>query len=178
MDLRGIISVSGLSGLHKVVAQTKNGLLVESLIDGKRQPIYNSHKVSSLDDISIYGTSEDIPLKEILKTIKDKLESKPAEDYKENSDGAKKAFAELVPQHDADRVYVSDMKKVFFWYNLLLAKDLLNDKPETEQEGDTTKAEVPAAKTTSVKVKDTPKSAPKASSKGMAKTQTVRKTGG
>ena len=70
------------------------------------------------------------------------------------------------------------MKKVFFWYNLLLAKDLLNDTPETEQDGEATKAEVPTAKTTSVKVKDTPKSAPKASSKGMAKTQTVRKTGG
>lgn len=178
MDLRGIISVSGLSGLHKVVAQTKNGLLVESLIDNKRQPIYNSHKVSSLDDISIYGVSEDIPLKEILKTIKEKLESKPAEDYKENADGAKKAFAEMVPQHDVDRVYVSDMKKVFFWYNLLLAKDLLNDTPESEQDSDATKTEVPNAKTMSNKVKDTPKSAPKASSKGMAKTQTVRKTGG
>jgi len=178
MDLRGIISVSGLSGLHKVVAQTKNGLLIESLIDSKRQPIYNSHKVSSLDDISIYGISEDIPLKEILKTIKEKLESKPAEDFKENSEGAKKAFAEIVPQHDADRVYVSDMKKVFFWYNLLLAKDLLNETPETEQEADTVKTEVPAVKAAAVKVKDTPKSAPKASSKGMAKTQTVRKTGG
>jgi hypothetical protein len=178
MDLRGIISVSGLSGLHKVIAQTKNGLLIESLVDNKRQPIYNSHKVSSLDDISIYGISEDIPLKEILKTIKEKLAGKPAEDYKENSEGAKKAFAEYIPQHDANRVYASDMKKVFFWYNLLLAKDLLNDTPETEKEGETTKTEVPAAKIASVKAKDTPKAAPKASSKGMAKTQTVRKTGG
>ena len=65
MDLKGIISISGKSGLYKMVGQMKNGLIVEAIVDGKRFPAYASHKVSALEDISIYGYSEDLPLGEI-----------------------------------------------------------------------------------------------------------------
>jgi len=180
MDVTGINSVAGMGGLYQVVAQTRTGLLVESLVDGKRVPVYASNKVSSLEDISIYGNSEDIPLKEILTAIRDKNNAQPLEaDQKD----LKAAFAGFVPEYAQERVYASDMKKVFGWYNLLLSKDLLIDAPEAEQKAedgdDKPKAEIPAAKKTAAVKKETPKtSAPKASSKGMAKTQTVRKTGG
>ena len=163
-----------------MVAQTRTGLLVESLVDGKKVPVYASNKVSSLEDISIYGNSDDIPLKEILTTIRDKSNGEPiSADQKD----LKAAFAGFVPEYAEDRVYASDMKKVFGWYNLLLAKDLLKDASEEEQKAeegdDKPKAEIPAIKKTPAIKKEAPKtSAPKASSKGMAKTQTVRKTGG
>jgi len=69
MDLTGILSLSGKSGLFKSVAQTKNGLIVESLIDKKRFPAYVSDKVSSLEDICIFTAEEDLPLKDVFELI-------------------------------------------------------------------------------------------------------------
>jgi len=180
MDLTGIISVSGNSGLHKVVAQTRGGLLVESLADGKRIPVYSSNKVSALSDISIYGKSEDIPLKDILKAIGDKTGSQPVPDFKSDQSSLVKAFGEYIPEFDAVRVYVSDMKKVMVWYNLLLAKNLLIDQEEEEApKGDEKLKTDAAVSKVATKTKSVQKTAaPKALSKGMAKTQTVRKTGG
>ena len=178
MNLTGIIAVSGLSGLYKVIAQTRNGLLAESLADGKRQPVYSSDKVSALEDISIYGQSEDIPLKEVLKSIREKIGGRELPGPKADPKEIRSLFASCLPEYAEDRVYTSDMKKVFLWYSLLDAKGLLDAEPEEDAEKNVDLA-APAPKVPSVKQKETAKtSAPKASSKGMAKTQTVRKTGG
>lgn len=180
MDLSSIIAVSGMGGLFKVIAQTKNGLLVESLADGKRTPVYSSSKVSSLSDISIYGNKEDIPLKDVFKSIRDKSGSKEIDEYKGDAEAMKKAFAGYLPDYDESRVYASDMKKVFAWYNQLLAKGLLVDAPEEkEEEKSEEKVKTPAAaaKPKTSRLKENPKAAPKTSTKGMTKTQTVRKTG-
>lgn len=182
MDLSGIISISGIGGLFKVIAQSKNGLIVESLIDNKRMPVYASHKVSSLEDISIYSTSEDVPLKDVFAKIKTK-ESGPAKiDSKADGAVVKAYFKEVFPEHDEDRVFVSDMKKVFSWYNLLLEKGFLDKEPEKEaeeNEGEKLTDKVKPKKTPAIPGNKTAKtSAPKASTKGMTKTATVRKTGG
>lgn len=177
MNLTGIIAVSGSPGLYKVVAQTRTGLLAESLADGKRLPVYSTDKVSALEDISIYGNSDDIPLKDVLKMIKDKLAGGALPGAKADPKEIRSVFASCVPDYADDRVYTSDMKKVFTWYSLLDAKGLLDAEPE----GDTSEKSI--EKTSApvkpvAKVKEAPKtSAPKASTKGMAKTQTVRKTG-
>jgi hypothetical protein len=178
MNLTGIIAVSGSPGLYKVVAQTRTGLLAESLGDGKRIPVYSTDKVSALEDISIYGNSEDIPLKDVLKLIKDKLAGSALPTAKADAKEIRSVFASCVPDYADDRVYTSDMKKVFTWYALLDAKGLLDAEPEAA-EGEKL-AEKPAISAKqATKAKEAPKtSAPKASSKGMAKTQTVRKTGG
>jgi len=177
MDLSGIISVTGMSGLYKVISQTKSGLIVESLTDGKRLPVYSSSKLSSLDDISIYGQGDDIPLKQILRSIRDSKSGTSVPTSKDSNDVIKAAFAEFVPEFDEDRVYASDMKKVFVWYSLLNEKGLL---VEVESDSDETKSDKPKtdkalAKPKAKEVNKT--SSPKASSKGMAKTSTVRKTG-
>ena len=67
MNLKSIISITGKPGLYSVVSQTKNGLIVESVGEGKRLPVYASDKVSALEDISIYTTTEDMPLAEVYK---------------------------------------------------------------------------------------------------------------
>jgi hypothetical protein len=177
MDLSGIISVSGMGGLFKVLTQTRNGLMIESLLDGKKQPVFSSHKISALEDISIYGMQDDIPLKEVFKAIKDSNTTS----FPESKDSDAKfieAFAKMLPNYDADRVYVSDMKKVLTWYQLLESKGML----ETTEDSDTSETSSKAADKTKTTAKQKPKeavktSAPKASSKGMAKTSTVRKTG-
>ena len=177
MDLSGIISVTGMSGLYKVISQTKSGLIVESLIDGKRLPVYSTSKLSSLDDISIYGQGDDIPLKDILRSIRDSKSGTSVPTSKDSNDVIKAAFAEFVPEFDEDRVYASDMKKVFVWYALLNEKGLL---VEVESESEEMKSEKPKTDKAIAKpkAKEVAKIAsPKASSKGMAKTTTVRKTG-
>lgn len=177
MDLSGIISVSGMSGLYKVITQTKGGILVESLIDGKRQPVYSTSKVSSMEDISIYGQGDDIPLKQILRGIRDSKSGTSVPTSKDSNDVIKAAFAEFVPEYDGNRVYASDMKKVFVWYTLLNEKGLLVES-ENADVVDESKSEKPKTDKAIAKPKAINKTAsPKASSKGMAKTSTVRKTG-
>jgi hypothetical protein len=136
MDLSGIISIGGMPGLYKVVAQAKSGLIVESLIDKKRFPAYASSKVSTLDDISVFTTGEDLPLKDVLKNILEKEKGKPALDHKSPEADLKKYFSEVVPEYDSERVYISDIKKIISWYNLLQKNDLLKEKEKEEEKKD------------------------------------------
>ena len=93
MNITGIISISGLSGLHKIIARSKNGLIVESLIDGKRAPVQSTDKVSSLEDISIYTTGDDMPLKDVLTKIADAEKFGPtAVDAKADNNKLKEYF--------------------------------------------------------------------------------------
>ncbi len=139
MDLKGIISISGKSGLFKMVGQMKNGLIVESITDGKRFPAYASHKVSALEDISIYGYSEDLPLGEIYGKLFELENGQKSLDNKASTNEMRDKLRTIFPEFDEERVYASDLKKLFSWYNVLLENDLL--KPVTEDDG-TEEAEV------------------------------------
>ena len=135
MALSGIISVSGLPGLHKILTQTKNGLIVESLSDGKRRPIYSTQKVSSLEDISIYTIEDDVPLADIFKSMSEKEDSKKALDHKSDPKKLREYLSEVIENMDHERVYNSDIVKLFQWYNTLAEKDLLNfDEEDAEGE--------------------------------------------
>lgn len=137
MSLSGIISVSGLPGLHKILSHTKNGLIVESLDDDKRRPIYASQKVSALEDISIYTNEDDVPLSEVFKLIFDKEKGKATLDHKKPAAELRSYLSELLKDMDQERVYNSDIAKVFQWYNILVEKDLLKeDEEEKEKEED------------------------------------------
>ncbi|MDD3877858.1 MAG: DUF5606 domain-containing protein [Bacteroidales bacterium] len=135
MDLKEILSISGKSGLSKVVARTKNGVIVESLIDKKRYPVFVTDKMSSLDDIRVFCMNdEDIPLVEVFKKISDKQNAKTIETLIQVKDAdLKLLFETYLPEYDKERVYTSDIKKVFSWYNLLIQNDLLKFDKESEE---------------------------------------------
>ena len=133
MDLSKILSISGKPGLFTVVSQLKNAVLVESIIDKKRFPAFSHEKISSLQEISIFTTGEDKPLKDLLKTLFEKLEGKPALDGKSDNKTLASFFLEIVPDYDKERVYISDIKKIINWYNLLVENNLL-DFSEKEEE--------------------------------------------
>lgn len=142
MELSGIISIAGHSGLFKIIARSKAGLIVESIVDKKRVAIQASEKVSSLEDIGIFTADEDERLTKIFDSIF-ALEKggETAVDHK--ADGAALAayFKKVLPTYDADRVYASNIKKVIEWYNLLHKAELLiptevkAEETETTEEG-------------------------------------------
>jgi hypothetical protein len=187
MDLSGIISISGMSGLYKVVAQSKNGIIVESLVDKKRVPAYSTYKISGLEDISVFTTGDDMPLADVIQKIYDKEKGGPAMDGKTSNEAdAKKYFGEVLPDYDKDRVYISDIKKILTWYNILQKSGALekkeekkDTKAETSEEGKKTTREAKAkaaATAPKAKPKDTAKGAASSVAKGK-KTSTIRKTG-
>lgn len=130
--LKEILAISGQSGLWKLVSQTKNGIIVENLDSKKRIPAYHTSKVSALEDIAIYTEDKEVPLKDVFKKIFE-IENKGEVVLKKDAtnDEVKKYFASILPDYDKDRVYVSDMKKVFVWYNILLKQNLINFENET-----------------------------------------------
>ena len=133
--LKGILSISGQSGLFKLVAESKNNIIVESLDTHKRIPVYSTSKVSALEDIAIYTETSDVPLKDIFKAISDKEEGGISISHKVSANELKSYFEEVVPDFDKDRVYVSDIKKVVQWYNSLQEKEMLDfSEMETENE--------------------------------------------
>ncbi|WP_343604934.1 DUF5606 domain-containing protein [Fluviicola sp.] len=140
MNLTGIIAISGKSGLYRVLAQGKNNIIVESLEDKKRVPAYASDRISALDDISIYTYDEDKPLKEIFISIFEKEGGKEAISHKEDQSKLKNYLLEILPEFDQERVYASDIKKIFQWYNLLLKAGAL----VMEEEKETVAEEAPA----------------------------------
>ncbi|MBB77774.1 MAG: hypothetical protein CL844_02090 [Crocinitomicaceae bacterium] len=120
MDLSSIISISGKPGLYKIVSQAKNSIIVESIIDKKRFPAYSSDKISVLDDISIYTHNEDKPLKDIFSAIYVKTEGKETLSHKEKISELISFISDIIPDYDEDRVYPSDIKKIFQWFNILI----------------------------------------------------------
>ncbi len=122
--LKGILAISGQPGLFKLVAEAKNSIIVESLLTGKRMPVYATSKVSSMEDIAIFTQTGEVPLKEVLLKMW-KNENGQQVDKKDSGNDLKAYFQEVLPEYDQDRVYVSDMKKIIQWYNLLLKNDLL-----------------------------------------------------
>lgn len=133
MDLSKILSISGKPGLYKMLAQTKNGLIVESLIDGKRLTAFSHERISTLEEISIYTEDEDMPLRDVLKAMYDKLNGKEAISHKSDGKDLKTFFEEAVPEYDKENVYVSDIKKVINWYNTLYKHELLDFTEEEEE---------------------------------------------
>ena len=137
MDLSKILSISGKPGLFTLISQAKSGALIESLLDGKRQTAFANAKISSLQDISIFTIDEDIPLVKVFQEIYKKEEGKDCIDPKSDSKKLIAYMTEIVPNFDSERVYVSDMKKLFTWYNLLNSNGLIDLKEEIEAETET-----------------------------------------
>ena len=140
MELKDFISVSGKSGLHTIVGKSKNNVIVESLKDKKRFPIFNTNKISGLSDISIYTYDEEILLSELFDRIQNKYKKEAAISHLESADELKKVFEELVPNYDKEQVYNSDIKKVFQWYNILHDTDnLVSEKSKEEEKKESSK---------------------------------------
>jgi hypothetical protein len=136
MDLSKIISVAGKPGLFRVVAQGRNALIVESLVDGKRTPVPMSVRVSSLDEISMFTTGDDVPLKEVIGKLHDHAKGGASADAKADISSLWETLLAVLPTADRERIYESDVRKLFTWYALLLQAGELAKKEEAEPAAD------------------------------------------
>jgi len=166
MDLSGIISISGKPGLFKVVAQSKNNIIVESLIDNKRIPAYSTDRISALEDISIYTYEEDVPLKEVYISLAKKENLGVAPSHKESMNTLTAYLEEILPDYDQDRVYPSDIKKLFQWYNILHKAGLIKlEEEKKEEKKEETKKVAPKKKAETEKTEEKKPAAKKPAAK-------------
>jgi hypothetical protein len=167
MKLKDYMSISGEHGLYKFVAQGRNAIIIEHLETGKRSTAYGSAKVSSLEDISIFTETEDLPLAKVFDRIFEKENGGAAPDYKSDPEILKTYFQGIVPDYDRERVYHSDIKKIIMWYNVLQKLNLLvKDEPEPEQDAKTDDESRKEEKTAEkIKQEKVSKPRPKASEK-------------
>jgi hypothetical protein len=143
MNLQGIVSVAGKPGLWKALAQNKTGFVLESLDEKKTKLVANlsTAKLAALDEITIFGNDEDIKLTDVLARIKN---ADAVPEVKADGKRMREFFREVAPDHDEEKVYASDMKKVLAWYYILKDMPIFNEEATTAQttEGE---AEVTAA---------------------------------
>ena len=131
MKFNEILAISGQPGLFRYIAQSRNGFIVESLLDGKRMNASGTSRISALSEISMYTEGEDMPLAEIFTKMYAHTEGKQGPSKKENIATLKEFFAAVVPEYDRERVHDSDIKKAISWFNFLVAAGL--EKFEIEE---------------------------------------------
>ncbi len=133
--LKRILSISGKPGLYELVSQGKNMLIVESLKDKKRMPAYSHEKIISLADIAIFTDEGEVPLKNVLTSIKEKENGAISSlDPKSDNKALREYFASVLPNFDREKVYPTDIKKIICWYNLLIetGKDVFTAEQEEQ----------------------------------------------
>lgn len=141
--LKRILSISGKPGLYKLMSQGKNMLIVENIATGKRMPAYARDKVVSLGDISIYTNDGDVPLTDVLEKVKEATGCQPVDVKSMKENELRDYFKTILPEYDEDRVYTTDIKKLFSWYNQLVAAGVTEFKDEEiAQDESAEKAEV------------------------------------
>ncbi len=146
MKIDEFVAVSGMSGLYKMVANRSNGLIVESLDNGKRKfAPSRKHQFTPLASIGIYTDDDTAELKVVFRTMLEQLETNPPIALSSSAEELMNYFGTVLPEFDRDRVYVSDIKKVIKWFNFLRERDLLNLEDlqdDTEENAEETAAEV------------------------------------
>jgi hypothetical protein len=139
IEFKEIATISGKGGLFKIVNPTRTGVILESLDDKKKKLIVNGHaKVSILAEISVYTTDEDgvVPLEEVFQKIHAEFDGDTGLSSSSDPDELRAFLKFVLPNFDAERVYVSDIKKMVSWYGVLVreAPELLTTKEEKEAE--------------------------------------------
>jgi hypothetical protein len=137
MSFQKILSISGKPGLYELKVQTRSGFVAESLLDGKKITVSLRSNVSLLSEIAVFTYNEEVKLIDIFKSIATKENGEATISHKETDDKLKSYFREILPEYDEDRVYTSDIKKIFNWYNILQPKgyvtlDALNTEVKEE----------------------------------------------
>lgn len=177
MEYRQIVAITGLSGLYQLMSTKNDGAIVTSLKDGSVKFISaRIHHLTPLESIEIYTTDENVRLHEVFEMIKKDDASVEAINSKKDDKAAKALFKSYLPNYDEDRVYVSDIKKVFKWYSILKDNDLLNFDYLTQEETAEPVAEEASVVENKEEVKEEKKTAKKPTAKKKVSDEDGEKT--
>ncbi len=132
MELTEVLSISGKPGLYRMLSNNGSRLIVESMVDGKKLPVSATAKISSLGDIAIFTVEEDVPLADVFAKIHDKTGGTAAPNHKSDPKVLRSYIDELLDDLDHQRVYDSDLKKLFQWFNILLANGFFDEAEASE----------------------------------------------
>ena len=193
MDLKKITAISGKPGLFKVVKPTRSGVIVESLDEKKRKVVVGAtSRMSVLKEVSIYTTDEEgsVPLADVILKIYNEYKLDVGLDSKASSSELMSFLKDIVPDYDEEKVYVSDVKKLVSWYNIIVKytpetleelatgvhdEDNSEEKEEVEAE-ETEKKAKPAAKKTTAKTKKADEATKEGTKESTAKKPAAKKT--
>ena len=149
-DLKHVLAIAGRPGLYSLIASTRTGLVAEPLGGGPRVSASARQQVHVLDEMALYTLEGERPLREVLAAVGAALNGQEAVAHNADSALITAEFAKLVPDYDDSRVYVSDMRKFFQWYNALVRYNFFAAGSDSAEEA-------PAAKPKAAKKKATPK---------------------
>ncbi|MDR2223752.1 MAG: DUF5606 domain-containing protein [Flavobacteriaceae bacterium] len=125
MSLEKVLAISGKPGLYELLVQTRTGFIAESLADGKKSTVGLKNNVSLLSEISIYTHEGEVKLFDVFRNIATKENNGEAISHKASAPELVAYFKEVLPNYDEERVYVSDIKKVINWYNIVQKRGLI-----------------------------------------------------
>lgn len=135
-DLTKILAVSGQHGLFEYVAQARNGVIAESLSDRRRTVLGATSRISTLADISIYTSEGEMKLADVFLAVNKALDGADAPSSKAPEKEVVALFEKAVPDYDADRFYVSHMRKILDWYSQIVKYASLDFVKEKEEKAD------------------------------------------
>ena len=136
-DLARILSVAGLHGLYQYVAQSRSGVIAESLETKQRKAFSATSRISTLADIAIYTSEGELKLDQVFLALKAALGDAEAPSPKASDKELTALFKKAIPNYDADRFYVSHMRKVIDWYDQIVkyaSLDFVKEEDEAAQE--------------------------------------------
>ncbi len=137
MKLRDILAISGEAGLYNYIASSRNGVIAESLVDGKRKNFSGTHsRVSSLAEISIFTEDDDVALAEVLTSLYAHTKGEQTLSHKASEVELRSLFDEVLPNYDRERFHLSDMRKLVQWFNILVKAGMTDfslEEPEAEE---------------------------------------------
>ncbi|MBC8173319.1 MAG: DUF5606 domain-containing protein [Chitinophagales bacterium] len=147
MRIKEIVSIGGLSGLYKMETQKVNGMIVTSLTEGWTKFISNrEHLFSPLENISIYTSDENVDFADVMIAIHNQIQTVPIIDSKSDNKDLREWFVKIIPAHDQEKVYVSDIRKIIKWYEILSEKGVIDDEIAAREEAKKAEAEKEAEK--------------------------------
>ena len=129
-----ILTISGKPGLCRMLSRGNNMFIVEAIDQThKRIPVYNSDKIVLLDDIAIYTDTEEVPLRKVFELLYEKAAGVLSFNIKDATpEELKEYFESVLPDYDKERVYLTHIKKIYSWYNILVANEITDFKDEEE----------------------------------------------
>ena len=134
-----IMTISGKPGLYRMLSRGNNMFIVETIdATHKRLPVYNSDKIVLLDDIAIYTDTEEVPLRQVFQLLYEKAAGVLPFSIKDTTpEDMKEYFESVLPDYDKERVYITHIKKIYSWYNILVANEITDFKEPEEETTET-----------------------------------------